>query len=66
MSDVARAVRLATNLSIGLVLIRPIQIQGSTLIPNCLMIGHHFSASAFTRAPRASGVCSAADSRYCV
>src|SRR5262249_54383117 len=27
------------------------------LIPNSLMIGHHFSASAFTNAPSASGVC---------
>lgn len=29
----------------------------SALIPNCLIIGHHFSASAFTRAPSTSGVC---------
>jgi hypothetical protein len=29
----------------------------SGLMPNSLMIGHHFSASAFTSAPSASGVC---------
>jgi hypothetical protein len=29
------------------------------LIPNSLMIGHHFSASDFTSAPSASGVCRA-------
>src|ERR1700687_3567897 len=29
----------------------------SPLIPNSLMSGHHFSASAFTSAPSASGVC---------
>jgi len=29
----------------------------SALIPNSLMSGHHFSASAFTRAASASGVC---------
>ena len=29
----------------------------SALICNSLIIGHHFSASAFTSAPSASGVC---------
>ena len=29
----------------------------SALTPNSLMIGHHFSAPAFTSAPSASGVC---------
>ena len=29
----------------------------SPLIPSCLMIGHHFSASAFCNWPSASGVC---------
>jgi hypothetical protein len=29
----------------------------SVLIPNSLMSGHHFLASAFTSAPSASGVC---------
>src|SRR5262249_36396729 len=29
----------------------------SALSPNSLMSGHHFSASAFTSAPSASGVC---------
>jgi hypothetical protein len=29
----------------------------SALIPNSLMMAHHFSASAFTTAPSASGVC---------
>jgi hypothetical protein len=33
------------------------RLEGVYLIPNSLMIGHHFSAPAFTRAPSAFGVC---------
>src|SRR6267378_662179 len=35
----------------------PKALPHSALIPNSLMIGHHFSASAFTSAPSVSGVC---------
>src|SRR5580704_7193471 len=35
-------------------------VYSAALIPSSLMIGHYLSASAFTIAPRASGVCRSA------
>jgi hypothetical protein len=37
----------------------------SPLMPAALMIGHHFSISAFCSAPRASGVCCSRDTTSC-